>query len=169
MRQALPDIQVELVASNDVSNLLRREADIALRMVQPDQSSLVAHGASAPSHWAHMHTRITCAAGAFRASPPTCWRTSWWATTATRTSCAALPPWGYPVERASQFALRTDDFIAYWQAVRAGLGIGFVAHYMARTDPEVLPVLPALALPSLPIWAHGAPRDPHQRAHPRGV
>src|SRR6478752_10167764 len=42
MRQALPEIQVELVSSNEVSNLLRREADIALRMVQPDQSSLVA-------------------------------------------------------------------------------------------------------------------------------
>ena len=41
MRLALPDVHVELVASNAVSNLLRREADIALRMVQPDQASLV--------------------------------------------------------------------------------------------------------------------------------
>jgi DNA-binding transcriptional LysR family regulator len=51
-----------------------------------------------------------------------------------------------------QFAFRTDDLMAYWQAVRAGLGIGFVAHYMARTDPEVLQVLPQLALPQIPIW-----------------
>jgi DNA-binding transcriptional LysR family regulator len=42
MRQSLPGILVELVASNAVSNLLRREADIALRMVQPNQSSLIA-------------------------------------------------------------------------------------------------------------------------------
>lgn len=41
MRQALPEIQVELVASNEVSNLLRREADIAVRMVPPAQASLV--------------------------------------------------------------------------------------------------------------------------------
>ena len=58
---------------------------------------------------------------------------------------------GHPVGR-EQFAFRTDDLMAYWQAVRAGLGIGFVAHYMARTDPEVLPVLPQLAVPPLPIW-----------------
>ena len=58
---------------------------------------------------------------------------------------------GYPVER-QHFAFRTDDLMAYWQAVRAGLGIGFVAHYMARTDPEVLQVLPQLALPQIPIW-----------------
>ena len=42
LRVAYPEIQVELVSSNEVSNLLRREADIALRMVQPAQSSLVA-------------------------------------------------------------------------------------------------------------------------------
>src|SRR5215217_2079811 len=42
LRLALPQVQVELVASNEVSNLLRREADIALRMVQPQQASLIA-------------------------------------------------------------------------------------------------------------------------------
>jgi DNA-binding transcriptional LysR family regulator len=35
MRLSLPDIQVEVVPSNALSNLLRREADIALRMVRP--------------------------------------------------------------------------------------------------------------------------------------
>jgi DNA-binding transcriptional LysR family regulator len=42
MRERLPDIQIELVSSNQVSNLLRRDADIALRMVRPDQGSLIA-------------------------------------------------------------------------------------------------------------------------------
>jgi DNA-binding transcriptional LysR family regulator len=41
MRLALPTIQVELVSSNEVSNLLRREADIAVRMVRPNQASLI--------------------------------------------------------------------------------------------------------------------------------
>ena len=59
---------------------------------------------------------------------------------------------GYPVNR-SAFALRTDDLIVQWQAVRAGLGIGFVADYLARSDPEVLPVLAdQLRIPSLPMW-----------------
>lgn len=42
MRVALPEVQVELVSSNQVSNLLRREADIAVRMVRPDQATLIA-------------------------------------------------------------------------------------------------------------------------------
>jgi DNA-binding transcriptional LysR family regulator len=59
---------------------------------------------------------------------------------------------GYPVGR-EVFALRTDDFIAQWQAVRAGLGIGFIAHYMARTEPDVVPVLAGqLKVPALHMW-----------------
>jgi DNA-binding transcriptional LysR family regulator len=59
---------------------------------------------------------------------------------------------GHPIDREA-FALRTDDFMVQWQAVRAGLGVGFVADYMARTDPEVLPVLQGiLKVPVLPMW-----------------
>ena len=37
-----PQIEIELVASNELTNLLRREADIAVRMVRPVQQSLIA-------------------------------------------------------------------------------------------------------------------------------
>ncbi|RWE74328.1 MAG: LysR family transcriptional regulator, partial [Mesorhizobium sp.] len=37
-----PGIEVEIVASNQVENLLRRDADIAIRMVRPAQNELVA-------------------------------------------------------------------------------------------------------------------------------
>ena len=50
---------------------------------------------------------------------------------------------GHPVG-PEQFALRTDDLIAYWAAVRAGLGIGFVASYLLRNDPDLVPVLDRL-------------------------
>ena len=50
------------------------------------------------------------------------------------------------------FAFRTDDLIAQWEAVRAGLGIGFYASYLARSDANVLRVLPTMALPELPMW-----------------
>jgi DNA-binding transcriptional LysR family regulator len=75
MREALPAIQIELVVSNQVSNLLQREADIALRMVQPAQASLVAKRIAevtcrpAPA-------RLTWRGAAHRRSPPTCCSTS---------------------------------------------------------------------------------------------
>lgn len=36
-----PDLQIEIVASNEAANLLSREADIALRMFEPQQQDLV--------------------------------------------------------------------------------------------------------------------------------
>src|SRR4029077_3793855 len=41
-QQKEPGITIELVASNELSNLLRRESDIAVRMVRPAQESLIA-------------------------------------------------------------------------------------------------------------------------------
>jgi DNA-binding transcriptional LysR family regulator len=41
-RERETGIAIDMIASNAVSNLLRREADIAVRMVRPAQSSLVA-------------------------------------------------------------------------------------------------------------------------------
>jgi DNA-binding transcriptional LysR family regulator len=59
---------------------------------------------------------------------------------------------GYPASK-ELFAFRTDDFIVQWQAIRAGLGIGFVARYMAQTDADVIQILPdSLRIPPLPMW-----------------
>jgi DNA-binding transcriptional LysR family regulator len=151
MRQALPDIQVELVSSNTVSNLLRREADIAVRMVRPEQGTLIARkigdvavGAFAHRAYLGRHSplrqpmdlmghdligsdRDTAILDGFRAS-------------------------GYPVSK-DLFAFRTDDLIVQWEAVRAGMGIGFVPSYMARSDVDVMQVLPdVLRIPPLPMW-----------------
>lgn len=43
--------------------------------------------------------------------------------------------------KRENFVLRTDDFIAQWRAVQAGLGVGFCASYMADNEPDVMQVL----------------------------
>ena len=37
-----PRLKIEVIASNDVRDLMRREADIAIRHVRPDQPDLIA-------------------------------------------------------------------------------------------------------------------------------
>ena len=49
-------------------------------------------------------------------------------------------------------AFRTDDLIVVWEAVRAGLGIGFVSEHQIRMDPAVIPLLPKLKIQPLPVW-----------------
>ena len=150
MRQELPEVQVELVASNEVTNLLRREADIALRMVRPDQASLVAKRIGSVALGAYAHRDYLRRKGTPRTLPELL-QHELIGNDRGEDILRGFAAMGLPVER-EHFAFRTDDLLAYWQAVRAGLGIGFVARYMARTDAALVQVLPALPLPGLPVW-----------------
>jgi DNA-binding transcriptional LysR family regulator len=150
MREALPEIQVELVASNEVTNLLRREADIALRMVRPDQASLVARRIGRVTLSACAHRDYLRRRGTPR-QPADLLQHALIGNDRNDDIQRGFAAMGYPAQR-QHFVLRTDDLIAYWGAVRAGVGIGFVADYLLRTDAEVVPLLPELPLPVLPIW-----------------
>jgi len=150
MRQALPEVQVELVSSNEVTNLLRREADIALRMVQPTQASLVAKRIGKVTLGTYAHRDYLRRRGTPR-QPVDLLQHELIGNDRHEDILRGFAAMGYPVAR-EQFAFRTDDLMAYWEAVRSGLGIGFVGHYMARTDPDVVGILPMLQPPDLPIW-----------------
>lgn len=150
MRLALPDVQVELVASNAVSNLLRREADIAVRMVQPDQATLVAKRVGKVTLSACAHQDYLRRRGMPR-QPTDLLSHELVGADRNEDILKGFSTLGYPVTR-EHFAFRTDDLIASWQAVRNGLGIGFMADYLIRSDSAVVPVLPMLRIPPLPIW-----------------
>lgn len=150
MKEALPEVTVELVSSNATSNLLRREADIALRMMRPDQASLVTRrigqvtlSACAHRDYLRRHGKPQrpedlqhhLLVGGDQEND-------------LRRHAAAM---GLAPE-ALRFGLRSDDLLAQWAAVRAGLGIGFIAEYVVRTDPKVQPLLATLKLPRFPIW-----------------
>jgi DNA-binding transcriptional LysR family regulator len=145
-----PAIQVELVSSNAVSNLLRREADIALRMVQPEQGTLIARRLGAVSVSAYAHRDYVRRRGAPREASDLPAHALVGEDRATNI-VQGFAKFGVTLAKEA-FVLRTDDMVAYWQAVRAALGIGFIADYVARTDPAVVPLLPSLRIPPLPIW-----------------
>jgi len=42
--------------------------------------------------------------------------------------------------------------IVVWEAVRAGLGIGFVSERQILTDPAVMPLLLKLKIKPIPVW-----------------
>jgi DNA-binding transcriptional LysR family regulator len=151
MRQHLPDIQVELVASSQVSNLLRREADIAVRMLRPDQATLVARKLGEVRLCVCAHRDYLARHPAIRVPADLLSHTL----IGSDQDSAILDGFkalGNPVTPA-HFALRCDDFVVQWQAVRAALGVGFAAEYMLRTEAQVLPVLSGqLRIPPLPMW-----------------
>lgn len=150
MKQALPEIDIDLISSNSISNLLRREADIALRMVRPDQGSLIAKRIAKVQI-------VTCASQFYLTTHGTPKETvdllkhqliGSETNNEVEKSAKAL---GFDA-KSFNYSLRSDDYLAQWAAVQAGLGIGFTADYVAATNPNVHTILPQLVLPALPIW-----------------
>ncbi len=150
MRVALPDVQVELVASNEISNLLRREADIAVRMVRPAQSSLVARKLGDIEIVAAAHSSYLAKAPPLRrAEDLLAHRLVGY--DRDEVILRGFARMGVTLSRAD-FAVRTDDQVAYGRLVAEGAGIGFVAGYNLRHWPGVVAVLPMLKAPPLPCW-----------------
>ncbi len=150
MRLALPDIQVELESSNAVSNLLRREADIALRMVRPDQSTLVAKKIGQIAVGAYASRAYLARHGTPQQPQDLLSHEliGFDKNDEMLRGFQAVDP-GVTMQA---FALRSDDLIVQSQAVRAGLGVGFLADYVVRSDPDVVRILPGLKLPELHMW-----------------
>ena len=150
LRHEMPAVQIGLVSSNALSDLMRREADIAVRMVKPTQGSLVARRIGQVELVVCAHRDYLRAHGTPR-EPADLLAHELVGDARTGQIEQGFAAMGHPLDPA-RFSLRTDDLMAYWSAVRAGLGIGFVARYMLREDPDVRPLLPGLRLPSLPVW-----------------
>lgn len=150
MRRALPEIQVEIVASNSVSNLLRREADIAIRMIQPEQATIIARRVAKVAIKPCAHQDYLRRRG-FPRQPVDLLKHELIGGDRNDDILQGFAARGLSVNRG-HFAIRTDDLIVVWQAVRAGLGIGFVSEHLIRDDPAVIPVLPKLKIEPLPVW-----------------
>lgn len=150
MRSALPQVQVDLVVSNTVTNLLRREADIALRMVQPEQATLIARRIGRVSVGAYAQREYLRRRGT-PAQATDLRQHDLVGHDQLETILQGFAKGGLALRR-EDFAMRTDDLIAYHALVRAGLGIGFIADYLARDDATLVRVLPQLKIPPIPMW-----------------
>lgn len=145
-----PGLQIEVLSTNTVSNLLKREADIAVRMVRPEQDSLVARKIGDVAIGAYASRAYLDDRGA-PTSADDLLRHDLIGFDLDDTLVRGFAGLGVSVSR-EDFAFRSDDHSVCWHAVRAGLGIGFVSEYVVRTDPGVCRVLDDLPIPPLPMW-----------------
>lgn len=145
-----PGIAIELVASNQISNLLRREADIAVRMVQPTQGTLLARRIASMGMGAYAHEDYLRRAGV----PQGLSDLREHRLIGMDNDDSLLRGFqlaGLPVRR-EDFALRTDNHIVYGRLLATGAGVGFATHYNARQWPGLRLLLPEVEIPPLPCW-----------------
>jgi DNA-binding transcriptional LysR family regulator len=150
LRAAHPGIIVELVLSNRSEDLLRRDADIAIRMVRPTQQALVARHLGEVVLGLYAHRRYLAAAGTPR-DPGELARHPLIGFDRAPPRIPGLTIGGRPPTRAL-FAFRSDSDLAQLAALRAGFGIGVCQRGIAQRDPDLVPLLPEYFAPALEVW-----------------
>lgn len=145
-----PKIQIDILTSNDVRDLTRREADIAIRHGRPEQPDLIAKlvGEINWHFYAAQSYLSTC--------PPI----------ETLKDVEALDFIGFEnnqmlIDEFKQFGLnlKLSNFVASSPTgtvlralVKAGVGVGFLTQDVERTEPSLRPVLKDQLCFPIPIW-----------------
>lgn len=150
LRAMYPAIEIELVASNAVGNLLTREADIAVRMVKPAQQGLVTRKVAQYS-LGFFARRDYLAMQQAAGMPQALAQLHWVGLDQSTQLIDGFRKAGIKVDK-STFAFRTDNQIVGWQAVLAGLGVGIGMKHVARQFPQLEQIMEGQPLPELPVW-----------------
>jgi DNA-binding transcriptional LysR family regulator len=139
LRDAYPELVVELVLTDRMQDLLRREADIAVRMARPRQELLVARRVGQIELGIYAHQRYLSRHG----TPTSLADVAHHAligfdqpTLFVRGAAKSLRSW-----RREAFAMRTDNNLAQLALIRAGAGIGVCQAGIAGRDQSLVRLL----------------------------
>src|SRR4051812_30410039 len=145
-----PHIAVELALSNRNEDLLRGDADIAVRMVRPTQGALVVKRIGRIDVGLYGHRRYL-KAHAMPRSLLDLTRHALIGYDRDQASARMIEKMGAPFTR-DMFAFRSDSDLAQLAAVRAGFGIGASQLGIARRDRNLVPVLHDELIFSMDTW-----------------
>jgi DNA-binding transcriptional LysR family regulator len=150
LREQHPELVIELVLSNIADDLLRREADIAVRMFVPQQEALVVKRIGGIELGMHAHERYLAAHGIPKSFK----------------ELAQHSLVGFDRENAlirrlqnqykmfsrDSLAFRADSDLAQLGAIRAGFGIGICQSGLAKRDKRLVRVLQRQFSLSMDTW-----------------
>ncbi len=150
LRRSEPRIQVEIVASDLTQNLLRRDADIAIRMFDPTQGALIARklgeapiGLFGAQNYFERRGRVTGLADLMAHDAIGLDRGDG--------ILKLYAAHGLSATR-EDFALRCDDAMVYWHMLLAGVGLGFAQTILAGSHPDLEEVDVGLRIAPMPVW-----------------
>ncbi|MCP5075933.1 MAG: LysR family transcriptional regulator [Rhodobacteraceae bacterium] len=150
LRGIAPQLEIEIVATDDLRDLQRREADIAIRHVRPEQPDLIARLLREDT--AH-----------FYASEEYLNKNGCPETTGDLAShdfvrfgdidriLEYLDAIGISLTRKN-FCVGSDSGVVSWQMVRQGLGITVMSDEVALQTPGIVQLLPFMKPIQFPIW-----------------
>ena len=150
LRKEQPDIEIELVASDQVDNLLEREADIAVRMFRPQQLDVITKHLGDVQFGAYASHEYVKNRGLPK-SLDDLDEHDFIGFDAHMAIINFFRSVGMNVDRHF-FKFRCDDETICWEMVHNGLGIGITWTKFGDADPRVERINLHNSSKSFPIW-----------------
>lgn len=151
LRREAPAINVQVLAVGAISDLLRREADIAIRHVRPDQDGLIARRCKDTVARIYGTPDLIARLGHPRSGADLARADFVGAMEGNEDFIAEMRRRGVPLD-ADNFRLTTQSGMTGWEWVRRGLCLGAMVEAVARETPEVKVVVPSIEPIAVPVW-----------------
>lgn len=149
MRIAEPQITYDIVPSDAVENLLFRRADIAIRMFRPDHPDVIIRKLGDIALGLFAHRTYLARRGLPRDGMDLINHDMIGYDQDDRIT-QIMQGQGLNVSR-DDFVARCDSDVHYSALVAAGVGIGGLQLDIGRRNPDLVQILPEVALPTLPV------------------
>jgi len=150
LHQLEPKINIEIIATNETSDLRRREADIALRNFRPTQPELIAKKIKDVSARLYA-TPIYLKSINNPTSVEDLEQANFISFDSTGMLMNELNKRGMTLTKKN-FPLLSENYLVHWELVKQGLGIGIMPEDIGDAEPLVQQVLPKLEAITFPIW-----------------
>jgi DNA-binding transcriptional LysR family regulator len=150
LRQEHPGIEIEIVASNVVQDLRRREADIAIRNFKPTESDVVAR--KIDDRWARPYATPQYLAGIGKPrSIVDLDRAEFFAFVSPERMVEQLARRGVHLT-TKNFPILCPNHLVQWELAKRGVGICFVMEEVGDVESTVRRVVPDFPPLPVPMW-----------------
>ena len=150
LRRSAPGITVEIVASNAVSDLRRREADIAIRNGRPTDPDLIARKVKDDAAQLYATPGYLDRIGRPKNFAEFS-KADFIGFDNNQPILDGLNALGFSLT-GRNFPILTGSHLVHWELVKQGLGIGVMPVRTGDAEPAVQRVLPSLDPIEIPVW-----------------
>ncbi|MCJ8322945.1 MAG: LysR family transcriptional regulator [Rhizobiales bacterium] len=150
LRILQPDIHIEVITSNSSSDLLRREADIAIRNFRPTEPDLIAKKIKDIPARLYATPEYIKKLGKLN-SPDDLTEAEFIGIDHEGTLMHGLNKSGFKLTD-NNFPIIAENWLVMWEFVKNGLGIGILDSNFGDLEPKVARVLPNLKPLTASVW-----------------
>lgn len=150
LRETEPLLEIEIIAANDIRDLQRREADIAIRHVRPTQPDLITKLVAEPTAHCYASTAYLDRYGTPRTAKDLKGHHFLSFGDASE-MLSHLTPLGFDLTREN-FRLGSESGVVSWEMARAGLGIAIMSDGVAESAPGMQRIVTDMQTIVFPTW-----------------